>query len=423
MSEERHLKIAMLTHFYPPDPAGGLEENAKKLADAFAARGHSVTVFAAKTGAENPDAGPDKPKVLRILSQIDIVVPDDTGHKRRILSKIFKERKTILGNIDAVRSVLSGESFDLVYCFGVSLIGPGTTLAFSERGIPVFWHQGGPYLQARFMPPPNESMLMRTRRRLLRFEEKTDFRHLCFVSRFLMNLCTESGFVERFHAGSKTMEVIPRGIEFPLRKDTGRKRADVFRFISAGRIIPDKGYHNIVEALVEVHAKHPDKGWELWVVGEPDPTDMRDSSDASYMDKLAKIAEAGGIGDRVKFVGRKTRAELLDIITEGHCFISASVCGEPFANTIIETLGCGTPLIVSDDGSSQEVVTHGVSAWVYPKHEAEALASAAGSVLTDYDAALARAEGALRTIEERFTMDAIAARTEGVLRHIAGSRS
>ncbi|MBX3118006.1 MAG: glycosyltransferase family 4 protein [Fimbriimonadaceae bacterium] len=412
------LRIAILTQLYPPDPAGGLEENAKKLAQEFALRGHEVAVFTAQTGAEIPEWTPRTPKIFRVLKPIDIVTPADTGDKKRILFKVLQERKTILDNIAAVRAVLTAQSFDVVYCFGVSLIGPGTTLGFSESGIPVFWHQGGPYLQARFLPPADESKLMRLRRRLLRFEEKSDFRHLCFVSRFLMGLCEESGFVEKFGAGTKTMEVIPRGIEFPLRKDTDRKRAEVFRFVSAGRIIPDKGYHNIVEALAKTFAAHPEFDWELWMVGEPDAADMRDASEASYMDKLQRIADEGGIADRVKFVGRRTRDELLDIVTGAHCFISASVCGEPFANTIIETLGCGTPLIVSDDGSSQEVVTHMSSAWVYPRHDVDALTHAILATLQDYTAALGRADEALRVIESRFTMSAIVDRTEGVLHSV-----
>ncbi len=418
MSEQKPLKIASLTHLYPPDSAGGLEENARKLSEAFAAKGHEVTVFTANTGVAAPHDEPGKAKIRRILSLIDIVTPDDRGKPRAIFKKILGERATIQRNIRAIESELTKGSFDIVYCFGVSLIGPGSSLAFSRKGIPVFWHQGGPYLQARFMPPDSESRLMRLRRRLLKFEEGCDFRHLCFVSQFLMNLCQESGFMERYHGGSKTLQVIPRGIEFPLRSDVRRERAPVFRFVSAGRIIPDKGYHNIVEALANAYKKHPELDWELWVVGEADPTDMRDASDASYMDRLAKIAQEGGIQERVKFVGRKSRAELLDIVSEGHCFISASICGEPFANTIIETLGCGTPLIVSDDGSSQEVVTHMSSAWVYPKHEVEKLTDAILTTMQDYSSALDRAEEAIRLIGAKYTMSAIVDRTEVVLRDI-----
>lgn len=411
----RPMRIAILTHLYPPDPAGGLEENAKKLAEALSKRGHEVTVFTAATGVEVPNDTEFKPKIRRLFKTIDLIKPSEQFQKAAILRKVFAERKTILGNIAAAKKYLDSNPVDIVYCFGVSLIGPGITLAFSQKEIPVFWHQGGGYLQARFMPPESESILMRLRRRLLSFEEKSDFRYLCFVSKFLLNLCVESGFIERFQAGKGCLEVIPRGIEFPLRSDVHRQRAPLFRFVSAGRIIPDKGYHNIIEALARVHKLRPELEWELWMVGEPDATDMRNITDASYMERLEEIAIAGGIADRVNFVGRRTRNELLDIVTGGHCFISASICGEPFANTIIETLGCGTPLIVSDDGSSQEVVTHLESALVYPKHDVQALVDSMITTLDDYDAALSRADNAIRLIESRFTMDAIAARTEGVL--------
>jgi glycosyltransferase involved in cell wall biosynthesis len=161
----------------------------------------------------------------------------------------------------------------------------------------------------------------------------------------------------------------------------------------ASRISKDKGIHVAVEAARILSLRRPELEWELHVAG---------SGDDAYLSELKEAA-----GARVRFLGRLSRPETLEKMRRATAFISASVWSEPFANTIIEALACGTPLIGSEVGSIFEVVESGKSALTYPAESAEELSLRMEALLDSGELRESLSREGAAVIRERYTLDKI----------------
>lgn len=414
------MRIALISNMFPPDSDGGLEVNALKIATGLRARGHVVEVLTSRYRPGFRPADPAPEWVHRIFRLAPPWRSEWTGlaGKPKLLRALIGEVRALRHNVAATERWLAGREFDVAYCFGMSLIGTGTTLPFSRRGIPPFFHQGGGYLEARYVRAEPESVFMRARRALLAMEDEVDLRYLGYVSQFLIDQGRAAGFFEEPGRGASVLEVIPRGIEFPLPDSVERTRDEPATFLMAGRILPIKGFHNALVASARLVERRPELEWRLDIVGEPDNLDVETESGDSYMRGLQNQIASGGLSDRVRFLGRKTRPELLALMRTASAFVSASIFGEPFANTIVETLGSGTPLIVSNDGSALEVVEQGRSALVFEKEDLETLSRHMERILDDPTSGMELARGGLDVIRERYTIDKVLDKTEQVLEQV-----
>lgn len=411
------MRIALVSNMFPPDSDGGLEVNAQKLALGLRTRGHEVEVLtsAYREGFVPPEPPPDW--VHRVLRLAPPWSNEWVGWRTKpaMVRALMGEVRALRYNVRATERWLAERSFDVAYCFGMSLIGTGTTLPFSRRGIPSFFHQGGCYLEARYRRDKVESVFLRTRRRLLEFEEHVDLRYLGYVSQYLISQGEAEGFFDPPGRGSRLRVVIPRGVDFEPATDLDRQRAQPRTLLMAGRILPIKGFHHAIAAAALLLERKPNLDWRLDIVGEADNLDLESGSGDSYMEGLIQQIADEGLGDRVRFLGRKPRQELLALVRSATAFVSASICGEGFANTIIEALGCGTPLIVSNDGSALEVVEDGRSALVYEKDDIVGLSKHMERLLEAPEFGKELATGGVAVIRERYTFDKVLTRTESVL--------
>lgn len=418
------MRIVLLSNMFPPDSDGGLEVNAWKLATALRAKGHQVDVLTSRFRKGFAAPGPEPDWVHRILGLARPWSSRWVGlrYKPTLAAALWNEISTLKANVRAVDRWSHGKGVDVVYCFGMSLIGTATVLPFQRQGIPTFFHQGGGYLEARYNRDVHESIFLRLRRRFLAIEEQVDLRNLGYVSRFLLEQGRATGFLDSNGRGTGVLAILPRGIEFALREDVERDRQHPPLLLMAGRILPIKGYHNAIKAAGLLARRRPDLAWNLSIAGGADNQDLVAQSGDTYLAELTTLIEEEGLRDRVRFLGKLSRAEFLEQLAGATAFVSASIFGEPFANTIIETLASGTPLIVSNDGSSQEVVEHERSALVFDKHDVQTLSEHMERILTDPALRLKLASEGLDTIRKGYTLDAIVEQTEDVLRRLVEQR-
>jgi len=98
---------------------------------------------------------------------------------------------------------------------------------------------------------------------------------------------------------------------------------------------------------------HPKKGLDLLIHAFADVTRgdgvlaIAGTGDASYEKELRRIAEARGLGHRVRFVGFLQGHERIAAYADATVFVLPSH-SENFANTVVESVAAGTPVIVSD---------------------------------------------------------------------------
>ncbi len=123
---------------------------------------------------------------------------------------------------------------------------------------------------------------------------------------------------------------------------------------------------------------------------------------------------------RVRFLGKLTRDQTVRHMREATAFISASIYGEPFANTIIEALASGTPLIGAGRDRSRKWCATESTACSTTRQITRRSPSRCG-VLDDTPGALAMAVG-VRRIGRAFTMDRVLDRTEALFEDAVRSR-
>jgi teichuronic acid biosynthesis glycosyltransferase TuaC len=108
--------------------------------------------------------------------------------------------------------------------------------------------------------------------------------------------------------------------------------------LSVGHLIERKGHHLAIEAMAELPQ------WQLLVIGD------------GPMDKaLRQQADAAGVADRVRFVGRVDQPQLRAYYAAGDALVLAS-SREGWANVLLEAMACGTPVVASPVDGTPEVV-------------------------------------------------------------------
>jgi glycosyltransferase involved in cell wall biosynthesis len=108
--------------------------------------------------------------------------------------------------------------------------------------------------------------------------------------------------------------------------------------ISVGHLIERKGHHLAVEALAGL------PGWSLLVVGE--------GPERARLEALAARADLAG---RVRLLGARPHAELPGLYGAADALVLAS-SREGWANVLLESMACGTPVVASDIWGNPEVV-------------------------------------------------------------------
>jgi phosphatidylinositol alpha-1,6-mannosyltransferase len=150
-----------------------------------------------------------------------------------------------------------------------------------------------------------------------------------------------------------------------------------------------KGHDALVAAWREVVRHRPEA--ELWIVGDGDDRA-----------RLRDEARAAGIGERVRFFGRVSDAEL------GELYRRASVYAMPsrqegFGLVYAEAMWHGTPCIGSTLDAAGEVIRDGESGLLVPYGDPAALAAALVRVLADPALRARMGEAACRRARTHFT--------------------
>jgi glycosyltransferase involved in cell wall biosynthesis len=194
---------------------------------------------------------------------------------------------------------------------------------------------------------------------------------------------------------AERIEVLRNGVDLrlfrPTDREAGRRSLGLGRktLLSVGGLVPRKAHDVVIRALRRL----PE--FDLIIIG-----------DGPERSALGALAQESRVGDRVRFAGAVAQDELRQYYGAADALILAS-SREGWANVLLESMACGTPVVASNVGGTPEVVAAPEAGVMMAERTPEALADAVRGLFARYPD-----RGATRRYAEGFSWDAT---TEGQL--------
>ena len=191
----------------------------------------------------------------------------------------------------------------------------------------------------------------------------------------LVELGAPAGKVTVLRNGVNTTAFHPLADRDAARRALGLRRPTL---VSVGLLIERKGHHRTIEAMRSL----PE--FELLIAGE-----------GPERQRLAALAARLGVQDRVRLLGPRPHSELPKLYGAADVSVLAS-SREGWANVLLESMACGTPVVASNIWGNPEVVRSLEAGIIAGENTPEGIAAAVRrlfATLPDRAATRAYAEG------------------------------
>lgn len=187
---------------------------------------------------------------------------------------------------------------------------------------------------------------------------------------------------------AERIEVLRNGVDLqlfqPIEREAGRRKLEITRttLLSVGHLVPRKAHELVIQAL----------RWlpeiDLIVIG-----------DGPEREALGALARESGAGERVRFVGALAQEELRNYYGAADALVLAS-SREGWANVLLESMACGTPVVASKIGGTPEVVSAPEAGVLMNERTPEAVAEAVQRLFARHPD-----RGATRRYAEKFSWE------------------
>lgn len=205
---------------------------------------------------------------------------------------------------------------------------------------------------------------------------------------------------EFVRAGFPADRLIVKGNAVPDEPASRAAEPRAITFI--GRLVEAKGIDILRQAWQRVTPVAESMGVHLAIAGVGPMND--------------DVADWASSNRSVRFLGRRSPQECSELIAESIAVVVPSAWPEPFGLAAIEAMRGSVPPVAPNDGAFPDMLTDGVTGFLYRQRDPSALASTIELLLRDRDLAERAGEAARRTYEMRFTPEANVAALESAYR-------
>ncbi|HZR95059.1 MAG TPA: glycosyltransferase family 4 protein [Gaiellaceae bacterium] len=193
------------------------------------------------------------------------------------------------------------------------------------------------------------------------------------------------------------------------RAAPARERAETFRILAVGRLVPKKGFDTLIEACGVLCAQGVPL--DLRIVGESGEQEP----------ELRSMIAASRLGDAVTLTGPMSQADLRREYERATCFclpcrVLSNGDRDGIPNVLVEALACGLPVVTTGVSGIPELVEDRTSGLLVPADEAASLARALRLLYDDPGLARRLAENGREIVARRFDGDALARRLAELFR-------
>ncbi len=199
--------------------------------------------------------------------------------------------------------------------------------------------------------------------------------------------------------------VVPNLVRMPADVPRTPRHPDRPPVIGAlGRLVPKKGFSDLLEALALLAAQG--RRFEARIGGSgPEEVNLKASSVRLHLNDQVQFP--GWVKDKRAFF------EPLDLV----CVPSLE---EPFGIVVLEAMAHGRATIATDAAGPREIVQDGVDGLLVPRGDPPALARTIAELLDQPERRLALAEAGRRTVRARFALPVVARQISAALCAVAG---
>jgi len=201
------------------------------------------------------------------------------------------------------------------------------------------------------------------------------------------------------HPGTDPTHFRPGADAVDLRERLGLPDRGTRWLVTVARLQQHKGMDTVIAALPAILARAPDVRYAVAGTG-PD------------RERLEKLANKLGLGDRVRFLGGVSDRELPALYNLASVYVGASrraerLGVEGFGIALVEASACGRPVVAGNSGGIPDAVRDGETGFLVPPEEPAAFADAICRLLADPAAAQRMGQNGRRAVETYFNWDRV----------------
>lgn len=149
----------------------------------------------------------------------------------------------------------------------------------------------------------------------------------------------------------------------------------IVRIVTTGRLVEKKGIEYSIRAIGKL-AKDP-----TYTTHKQDQSRIEYNiiGDGDLREELQQLIQDLELSDSVKLLGWKQQQEIVEILNHSHLFVAPSVTAQDGnqdapVNVLKEAMAMGLPVVSTNHGGIPELVEDGVSGFLVPERDVEALA-------------------------------------------------
>lgn len=215
----------------------------------------------------------------------------------------------------------------------------------------------------------------------------------------------EAGKVHVVHNGVDSEQFHPRlrsRWRSVVRQELGMAEEEIV-ILHLGSGFARKGVKELIVAFAELCASHPTERLRLLVVGKGD------------VQRYRQLAQTLKIAEKVTFVGGSSSPEKFYAAADVFALLTKF---DPFANSTLEAMACGLPVVTTTANGVSEILTPGANGLVVPDpHDAAAVAHVVSRLL-DAEQREVMGRNARELVAQSFTWEQTARQTAEVYRQV-----
>jgi len=183
---------------------------------------------------------------------------------------------------------------------------------------------------------------------------------------------------------------LPNCVDLDQFNKIRHKRNNKIIFLFIGRIEIDKGLMYLIHAIRKL--KNTNKNFEVRLVGI-----------GLNQDYFKKLVTRLNLTEYIKFLGKKSRNEIIDCFYESDVFILPSL-HEGFPLTLLEAWAAELPVIITNVGGISKICTNKENALVVPPKNSEAITEAMLELIKNKNLREKLGKNGKKLVEEKYSL-------------------